>query len=286
MSLFSWLFSWLTPNSVNVPASNARPNIKNKNPRKQRKHSYEENAPIIVREDDYSSIVAGTSHYQDELLSICGGHNRHGHGHETVAMLVRDPENLHDPNAIKVEIEGRCIGFLPKQRAEQVAAEMDSEGFSRSRVAAQVVGGWRTNQYDQGSFGVRLKMPSKGPVNFGTAASQKRIEEQSAPRNTGGRPDPAPNGPLAGTFCVVWGASSKGDEAKEVAAWGAHVMAGVGKSTSLIVQVPDEPTSKMLSSAVYKTVQELQAQNYPIQIVRLSALRGNEGRLPEKVKDQ
>lgn len=285
MSFFSWLFSWLTPNRVNVPNANARPHSKNKNPKKQRKHGYKEDAPTILWEDGYSSKVAGTSHYQDELLSICGGHNRDGHAHETIAMLVRDPENLHDPNAIKVEIEGRCVGFLPKQQVEQVAADMDSEGFSRSRVEAQVVGGWRTNQYDQGSFGVRLKMPSGGPTNFGTAASQRRIEEHSLPRNTGGRPDPASSGPLAGTFCVIWGASSKGDEAKEVAAWGAHVMAGVGKSTSLIVQVPDEPTSKMLSSAVYKKVQELQSQGYHVKIVQLSALRANAGRLPEKGKD-
>lgn len=264
--------------------SNSRPHSENKNPKKQREQNHHKDAPTILWEDDYSSKVAGTSNYQDELLDICGGYNRDGHGYETIAMLVRDPKNPHDPNAIKVEIEGQCVGFLPKQQAERIAAEMDSEGFSQSRVEAQVVGGWRTNQYDRGSFGIRLRMSSAGPINFGTAASQRRIEEHSLPRNTGGRPDPAPSGPLNGKFCVIWGASSKGDEAKEVAAWGAHVMAGVGKSTSLIVQVPEKPTSKMLSSAVYKKVQELQSQGYPIQFVQLSVLRSNEGRLPEKGK--
>ena len=41
--------------------------------------------------------------------------------------LVREPENLHDPNAIKVALFGRIfMGYVPKDIAEELAPLMDS----------------------------------------------------------------------------------------------------------------------------------------------------------------
>ena len=60
--------------------------------------------------------VAGESHYQDALHAIAGS----GDGEtrfETTAALVPEPSNPHDPNAVKVEIDGRLVGYLPRRAA-------------------------------------------------------------------------------------------------------------------------------------------------------------------------
>lgn len=49
--------------------------------------------------------------------------------------LVREPENPHDPNAIRVEVAGYFIGYIPKKIAKWVAPVMD-EG---KRLCAEFV---------------------------------------------------------------------------------------------------------------------------------------------------
>jgi hypothetical protein len=36
----------------------------------------------------------------------------------------------------------------------------------QAEVAAQITGGWRTNQHDEGSFGVKLGIPMRGNIDF------------------------------------------------------------------------------------------------------------------------
>jgi len=39
--------------------------------------------------------------------------------------LVREPDNTHDPNAIRVEIGGLYLGYVPRHIAQNLAPEMD-----------------------------------------------------------------------------------------------------------------------------------------------------------------
>ena len=39
--------------------------------------------------------------------------------------LVREPNNPHDPNAIRVEIGGLYLGYVPRNIAEDLAPQMD-----------------------------------------------------------------------------------------------------------------------------------------------------------------
>ena len=55
--------------------------------------------------------VAGESHYQDALRAISGqGEIRH----DTEARLIPEPDNPHDANAVRVEIDGAKVGYLPR----------------------------------------------------------------------------------------------------------------------------------------------------------------------------
>ncbi len=40
--------------------------------------------------------------------------------------LVREPDNPHDPNAIRVELAGLYLGYVPRYIAKDLAPEMDA----------------------------------------------------------------------------------------------------------------------------------------------------------------
>jgi hypothetical protein len=44
--------------------------------------------------------------------------------------LIREPDNAHDANAVRVEWRGRKLGYLPRAENRAVAAEMDRGGRS------------------------------------------------------------------------------------------------------------------------------------------------------------
>jgi hypothetical protein len=50
--------------------------------------------------------------------------------------LVRETDNPHDANAVRVEWRGRKLGYLPRAENRAVAAEMDGGGRIEGRIAA------------------------------------------------------------------------------------------------------------------------------------------------------
>jgi hypothetical protein len=52
-----------------------------------------------------------------------------------VLKLVREPDNPHDANAIRVEWHGEKFGYLPRAENRAVAAEMDRGGHIEARIA-------------------------------------------------------------------------------------------------------------------------------------------------------
>ena len=51
-------------------------------------------------------------------------------------ILIREPDNPHDRNAVRVEWRGRKLGYLPRAENRAVAAEMDRGGRVEARIAA------------------------------------------------------------------------------------------------------------------------------------------------------
>jgi hypothetical protein len=49
--------------------------------------------------------------------------------------LLREVDNPHDPNAVRVEWRGRLLGYLPRAENKSVAAEMDRGGRVEGRIA-------------------------------------------------------------------------------------------------------------------------------------------------------
>jgi hypothetical protein len=50
-------------------------------------------------------------------------------------ILIREPDNPHDRNAVRVEWQGHMLGYLPRAENRVVAAEMDRGGVVSGRIA-------------------------------------------------------------------------------------------------------------------------------------------------------
>jgi hypothetical protein len=49
--------------------------------------------------------------------------------------LVREPDNPHDANAVRVEWRGRCLGYVPRRDNAAVARQMDRGTALEARIA-------------------------------------------------------------------------------------------------------------------------------------------------------
>lgn len=103
----------------------------------------------------------GESNYQRALEAICGGRCRDGWELKKQAELVLEDSNPHDSRAVRVDIEGRTVGYLSRRFAkgfrDRLALQKLPEGpYS---CPAIIVGGWDRGGGDVGHFGVRLDLP-------------------------------------------------------------------------------------------------------------------------------
>lgn len=192
------------------------------------------------RAGSFPTEVVGESHYQRAIMAQCGSHTRHGVEHECIATVRPDPSNSFDPNAVEVLIGGQRVGFLSREEAPRMREALTALGLGSATCGARINGGWRTNQYDEGHFGVRLAIPGWGPLDFGRGLShgEPRVwpkkERPSRPVSSG-------SGPLVGRRIAFMG-SAQSKLSAELAAMGATIVAGVGKTTTdLIVVGSDRP---------------------------------------------
>jgi len=112
--------------------------------------------------------AVGEIHYQPALVRLCGGHSRHGHERTCRARLTPEPTNAYDAKAHRVIIDGAHVGYVPREHAARFAEASAAVGRPGAaiEVAAVIRGGWRTNQHDEGGFGVRLGAPLRGAIAF------------------------------------------------------------------------------------------------------------------------
>ncbi len=75
-----------------------------------------------------SSPLAGFQYY--------AGKAQWGDMHEGDKLtLVREPDNAHDANAVRVEWQSVKLGYLPRAENRAVAEEMDKGGKVEARIA-------------------------------------------------------------------------------------------------------------------------------------------------------
>lgn len=109
-------------------------------------------------EGDFDFDIVGESRYQANLLAIAGPKTDAGCEIDCEAILHREPNNPHDGNAIRVDIAGRTVGYIPRVDAAVFAPMMDGRGMAAVRADAMIVGGWLRGS-SKGHFGVKLDLP-------------------------------------------------------------------------------------------------------------------------------
>lgn len=61
--------------------------------------------------------VVGESHYQDALASIAGPKRAGGVEVHVLALLVAEPSNPYDANAVAIHVDGAKVGYLSRDNA-------------------------------------------------------------------------------------------------------------------------------------------------------------------------
>jgi hypothetical protein len=110
--------------------------------------------------------VVGESHYQDHLWRIAGGFTAQPVRNPIRALLIPEPDNPYDPNAIRVVVDNGTVGYLSREDAVAYGPGlhelMDSSGATIALEGQLVGGGPRGNGI--GMLGVFL---DHNPVDFG-----------------------------------------------------------------------------------------------------------------------
>lgn len=114
----------------------------------------------------YPMEVVGESNYQNAFVAICGRHSREGHDLDVTAVIALEPSNKYDPNAVSVSVEGFKVGYIARDQNQRIGDALRSAGVESAQCRARIQGGWRTNQHDEGHFGIRLAVPRRGDITI------------------------------------------------------------------------------------------------------------------------
>jgi hypothetical protein len=114
----------------------------------------------LARGRGYTFEVVGESHRQDALDAICGGKCEDGHDLEVTAQLLLIEGNPYDPNAVGVFVNAQLVGYVPRDVAPLMRAEILRVSPDERPVTcdARIVGGWDRGDGDEGHYGIRLSL--------------------------------------------------------------------------------------------------------------------------------
>jgi len=87
-------------------------------------HAQQAQARILVQ----SALTAGLRHHEAKAV---WAQLRVG----DALALVREPHNPHDANAVRIEWQGRMLGYLPRGDNEDVARQIDRGAGLQARIA-------------------------------------------------------------------------------------------------------------------------------------------------------
>jgi hypothetical protein len=99
--------------------------------------------------------VVGEAHYQSALQVLYRKNGGSGHDIKVSAVLVPENGNDFDAKAVRVEIESRGVGYLPRELALQYRATL---GENVGRCSAKIVGGFELEDGASAHFGVKLNL--------------------------------------------------------------------------------------------------------------------------------
>lgn len=116
--------------------------------------------------------VKGASYCQSVIEALCNDDGFDGVNLRCTARLISEPTNQYDRHAVRVEIAGHPVGYLPRNLAASFHHWLDRNGYASINAPcdAMIVGGWGETWTDDGieteagTLGVRLDLMIPGQV--------------------------------------------------------------------------------------------------------------------------
>ena len=120
---------------------------------------------VTVYVGDALLDVTGESHYQNNLMAIAGVKTDGGYNLAIDAVLVREPDNEYDENAIAVyarvkdaAVDALKVGYVARELAVDLAPALEEKNASGEVVALEgfIRGGWDRGDGDTGHYGISI----------------------------------------------------------------------------------------------------------------------------------
>ena len=104
----------------------------------------------------FQNEIIDDEHYQSVLEAICGPCKPQGAKCYETASL-----KLEGENAVRVEIEGKQVGYLSPETASLFRQQLIARGMPKGvgQCAALIRGGWITSDGSKGPYKVLLDLP-------------------------------------------------------------------------------------------------------------------------------
>lgn len=103
----------------------------------------------------WTVLVVGEASYQDDISALYRMHGGEGHDLKVTATVEPEDGNEFDANAVRVEIDGRRVGYLSREMAVEYRAAL---GATAGQCSAKIVGGFKRGDGSTAYFGVKLRM--------------------------------------------------------------------------------------------------------------------------------
>jgi Bacterial PH domain len=113
-------------------------------------------AAVIIGDGKFGFPVVAEEHHQDILEALAGGRRESSASVAVPALLLPQPNNPYDPDAVAVFMRGHEVGYPARNVAPEFLRALQIGGYDRAACEAMIVGGWDRGGADHGYFGVRL----------------------------------------------------------------------------------------------------------------------------------
>jgi len=132
---------------------------------------------------DYPVKVSGESHHRDEIEAIFGAAFEDGVNEEGLpARLILEDNNKYDPNAVRVEVEGRHVGYLSRSDAQTYRDGLLQLNLVEviGQCTAKIRGGYLKKNTDEwAEYGVTLDIDLENLAIYIPSPPRSRPEPSS-----------------------------------------------------------------------------------------------------------